>query len=931
MNYQKSQPLFWGQSYIKHIFILCVVILAGQAFAQPGNNNKAYSFTSIDALPFGPLRSGLEKLAPAAQGRARFWLESFDFPASDVAYLRADKLGGIFYEDAAMDATTVENSAASSVNFEMTEANVFSLHSKPGAARTVYLDMDGHVVTNSVWNAEAGLSSLEMLPFDTDGDNTTFNSTELNEIADTWQRLAEDYSPFDIDVTTEQPAAFGPNVGHILISPRAGKNGELIYPNASGGVAYVNVWGGSNFTYYQPALVFPEGTAHKAQYMAEAAAHELGHNLGLSHDGASTVSYYEGHGAGVTGWAPIMGSSYYQHVTQWSKGEYADSNNTQDDIAIITESLNARTDDHHNTNFSLATPLLKTGTSTIIATNPVTDPRNTIPNNKGIIENNADIDLFSINVGAGEINLTVAPTWTSEFSPSSKRGSNLDIQLSLYNDLNQLIVQNNPSDETSATITTIVPAGQYYLAIRGVGVRSVTDGYSDYASNGQYFINGTVPEEVTYTTAPSAPTDVVASLTGENSIILNWTDLGDTAETNESSYKVYRSKGPLWAEFELIASLNRDTSSYIDNNLANGEYSYYLNASNTVGENNSNNTSSILINAHIHTYVSSESTLTGIISSGSYLDTATNISSETLTEVHQGGRPNKRVSALEHIWTISSIVPGETVTLNIDAEVPLNSEEDNFIFSYSVDGNTYTELATIQNGTERTVLSTILPSTLSSLDIKVTDSERTAGNGTSDSIIIHKIEIISAGEPVEQAPVVTIASPNGNTQFEHGSTVTLTATATDYEDGDLSSFIIWAYNNTDELGRGASISISNLAVGTHQITASTVDFLGNQGSDTLPIVITNPTLLTLEAPVLSVQNNGLIVTLNWVHNCTLCTYTVVTGKTKSKGQITFDSTYPVSIGARSFSITESNTGAYYYKVYASDGSDESNIMSVRLK
>jgi predicted Zn-dependent protease len=29
-----------------------------------------------------------------------------------------------------------------------------------------------------------------------------------------------------------------------------------------------------------------------AKYVAEAAAHEAGHNLGLSHDGNSTVNYY---------------------------------------------------------------------------------------------------------------------------------------------------------------------------------------------------------------------------------------------------------------------------------------------------------------------------------------------------------------------------------------------------------------------------------------------------------------------------------------------------------------------------------------------------------------------------------------------------------------------------------------------------------------
>jgi len=32
--------------------------------------------------------------------------------------------------------------------------------------------------------------------------------------------------------------------------------------------------------------------------VAEAASHEVGHSLGLSHDGTSTATYYQGHGLG---------------------------------------------------------------------------------------------------------------------------------------------------------------------------------------------------------------------------------------------------------------------------------------------------------------------------------------------------------------------------------------------------------------------------------------------------------------------------------------------------------------------------------------------------------------------------------------------------------------------------------------------------------
>jgi Holliday junction DNA helicase RuvB len=59
----------------------------------------------------------------------------------------------------------------------------------------------------------------------------------------------------------------------------------------AGGVAYVGVWGASYYANYQPALVYADhlGPDHPP-YIAEAASHEFGHNLGLSHDGSSTSS-----------------------------------------------------------------------------------------------------------------------------------------------------------------------------------------------------------------------------------------------------------------------------------------------------------------------------------------------------------------------------------------------------------------------------------------------------------------------------------------------------------------------------------------------------------------------------------------------------------------------------------------------------------------
>jgi len=47
-------------------------------------------------------------------------------------------------------------------------------------------------------------------------------------------------------------------------------------------------------------------------------------------------AYYQGHGSGEVGWAPIMGVGYYKLLVQRSRGEYLSANNTENDLNRIT-------------------------------------------------------------------------------------------------------------------------------------------------------------------------------------------------------------------------------------------------------------------------------------------------------------------------------------------------------------------------------------------------------------------------------------------------------------------------------------------------------------------------------------------------------------------------------------------------------------------
>jgi PKD repeat protein len=447
---------------------------------------------AVSDLPQSALRRHLESLPSQTRGRALGWLHEFQFPGEDAHLLRLDKEGAVYYEDKILPSEDPD--AAEAPSFEETSAagaavdDPFALHSRPaGALSTVYLDFTGHTLVGTAWNGSTGTASLQARPFDLDNSPSTFSAAERAAIAEIWHRVAEDYAAFDIDVTTEEPASFGPTVGRVLITAHTDANGRPMPSSTAGGVAYVNVWGSSRYaSYYSPALVYFDNLSKGTTYIAEASAHEFGHNLGLSHDGNGSTAYYGGHGSDFTSWAPIMGNSYQRNVTEWSKGEYSGANNTQDDVAIIGSKLGFFDDDHGDTP-ATATPLLVSANGEILVSNPQNDAGNLYPENKGAIGQRGDKDVFRIAAGAGPLELSIDPAWDA-FYRTSKRGANLDLRAVLTDSQGTRIAESNPASDTYAQLGATVAAGVYYLEVSAVGSAN----YSDYGSQGQYFVSGQV-------------------------------------------------------------------------------------------------------------------------------------------------------------------------------------------------------------------------------------------------------------------------------------------------------------------------------------------------------------------------------------------------------------------------------------------------------
>lgn len=373
-------------------------------------------------------------------------------------------------------------------------ANAFQLHSRPGATKVIYLDFDGGVTQNTPWNS-ASTPKITTTAYDSDSNPASFSTTELANILEIWQRVAECYSPFDVDVTTEAPA-----VADLIDTGGSDtKWGVRVLfgtPNpspapGSGGVAYVGGYGWNYGTGVDvPCFVLQPGVGTYPKYNADAAVHEVGHTLGLSHDGqypassSKHVEYYEGQGTGKVAWAPHLGAGYYVPLVQWSKGEYANPSNTEDDLNIIVtqNGFGYRPDDFANTQ----------GSAGVIPGASATGVFNV--NVSGVIETRTDTDWFKFTAAAGPVKLNAV---------GGPANSMLDIQLSLYDSGGSLVTVVNPLDDIIASINTTVAAGTYYVKIEGVALGDpLTTGYTDYSSTGQYTISGTYSTASAVAAAP---------------------------------------------------------------------------------------------------------------------------------------------------------------------------------------------------------------------------------------------------------------------------------------------------------------------------------------------------------------------------------------------------------------------------------------------
>jgi hypothetical protein len=89
-------------------------------------------------------------------------------------------------------------------------------------------------------------------------------------------------------------------------------------------------------------------------------------------------------------------------------------------------------------------------------------------------------------------------------------------------------------------------------------------------------------------------------------------------------------------------------------------------------------------------------------------------------------------------------------------------------------------------------------------------------------------------------PQVAITQPASGGVVFAGTTVNVSATATDVEDGDMAAQVKWASSLDGALPSGASSSTSTLQIGTHTITASATDSSGLTGQAQITLRVRGP-------------------------------------------------------------------------------------------
>ena len=341
-------------------------------------------------------------------------------------------------------------------------AQVPKLNSYPLAQATVFLDFDGHIVSSTPWNWDGPIHA----------EPASLIQSEITEI---FERVAEDFRVFNINITTDSAvyanAPYNRRI-RVIITPTS----QWYQPEA-GGVSFI---GSFNWGDGTPAFVFSNLLYNQPKYVAEIISHETGHSLSLQHqssyNGDCTLSkeYSEGDGMGEISWAPIMGTGYYKNVTTWNNGPSTVACHIwQNDLWIIAGPTNNNIgfrEDDYSGSLEQATTLQVKGAWMQA---------------NGVVNAWSDSDAFRLIVPVSSpVKIKIDPMHVGD----GNAGANVDLKLTLFNHLGEILSVNNPPLSLSTGLDTMLSAGTYYIQVAGTSNSNLPA----YGSLGYYSLQGTM-------------------------------------------------------------------------------------------------------------------------------------------------------------------------------------------------------------------------------------------------------------------------------------------------------------------------------------------------------------------------------------------------------------------------------------------------------
>jgi hypothetical protein len=357
----------------------------------------------------------------------------------------------------------------------------YGLNSFPEASSTIYLDFDGETVTSSLWIAYTGNKPFICLP-------TTMTNAQMVKV---FNHVAEDFSPFNINVTTDSAVFLSTSPGsrmRVIFTPTSSWYGS------SGGTAFIDSWRSIFWAAEEfPCFVFTSILGNNDKRVAEAASHEVGHTLGLYHqsqyDDACVfqTEYFAGRGSGDIGWSPIMGNSYNRNLTTWHNGRSSLACSfLQDNLATITNPLNKvtfRKDDYTNLRDSAKYVKFTSGNYKI----------------DGVISDSVDADFFKFGfTSPGRFTANINPYNTGAEIVAAfpligvtNYNGNIDLEATLYKD-NTVIGVYNPATRLNASIDTLLNSGTYHLRISSAENVNIYK----YGMLGSYTLSGSFGGEI---------------------------------------------------------------------------------------------------------------------------------------------------------------------------------------------------------------------------------------------------------------------------------------------------------------------------------------------------------------------------------------------------------------------------------------------------